>query len=525
MYDHLEMISVARYSLLVTVLASIPPLNAQEVKFIDLTSTKQRTELRHPPAPLADCSEGHCRGIVTGGGSVGDGVPDRRDPHALGIYLLRVSPTDISADQPFEAEFKVLNTGRASIELPISPHLSDLQPAYESTAFNYRSLALVVRAQDDAPSARPPCIGFVELFGAPEHEGSLLVLKPAEWLRVRANVKLTTCSEQLGPVQLIGEFWLRRNMFRPEPGGAITEVHNLFPNTTPTPPIAAHLIRRPASDETGASRIARSGPPQSQSELAEFADRIAQDIKSARKQELFPKLLVIDFADEKGHVTALGEYLADVLTASLAQRLGSTSVIDRKKFRDYLLSTGISPFDLQDIDVARWNAGKIGANLVILGHLRPLGAVKVTVTRVSDKKELSSIGTALSLTDEMESLSNKPLDWPATLDVVVPCVGTQRDVVAATFKEAGVKEPVCIRCPIPQYSDEARREKFQGNVKLNVVIDEQGHARTATIIKGDSYRLAAEATSAVKKWSFQPATKDGKPVTVCVPIEVTFRLY
>src|SRR5690349_22038481 len=101
MYDHLEMISVARYSLLVTVLASIPPLNAQEVKFIDLTSTKQRTELRHPPAPPADCPKNNCLGGGAGGVMVGEGATDRRDPRALGIYLLGVSPTDISADNPF----------------------------------------------------------------------------------------------------------------------------------------------------------------------------------------------------------------------------------------------------------------------------------------------------------------------------------------------------------------------------------------------------------------------------------------
>jgi hypothetical protein len=76
---------------------------------------------------------------------MGDGAPDQRDPHALGIYLMRVTPTDINAAEPFQVEFKILNTGTAPIELPVSPHLSDLQPSDESVAFNYSSLALVVR--------------------------------------------------------------------------------------------------------------------------------------------------------------------------------------------------------------------------------------------------------------------------------------------------------------------------------------------------------------------------------------------
>jgi hypothetical protein len=111
-------------------------LRAQEIKYIDLTDFRQRTELRYPPAPQSDCKEGTgCIGGAYGGGSVGDGAPDQRDPHALGIYLLRVTPTDINPAEPFQVEFKVLNTGTAPMELPVSPHLSDLQPSDESVAF------------------------------------------------------------------------------------------------------------------------------------------------------------------------------------------------------------------------------------------------------------------------------------------------------------------------------------------------------------------------------------------------------
>jgi len=78
-----------------------------------------------------------CVGGGYGGVGVGDGAPDRRDPHALGVYLLRVTPTDIDSTQPFEAEFRVLSTGLASIDLPVSPHLSDLQPTDASVVFVY----------------------------------------------------------------------------------------------------------------------------------------------------------------------------------------------------------------------------------------------------------------------------------------------------------------------------------------------------------------------------------------------------
>src|SRR5258707_13080785 len=94
-------------------------LKAQETKYIDLIALRQRTELRHPPAPQSDCREGTgCLGGGSGGGSMAGGVPHHPGPHALGIYFLRVPPTDINPPGPFQVGFKILKTGTAPIELP-----------------------------------------------------------------------------------------------------------------------------------------------------------------------------------------------------------------------------------------------------------------------------------------------------------------------------------------------------------------------------------------------------------------------
>jgi hypothetical protein len=159
--------------------------------------------------------------------------------------LLRVTPTDIDPTQPFEAVFRVLNTGLADIDLPVSPHLSDLQPADESVAFSYFSLALVVGVA--GPQRGMPSVGFVELYGSADHEGSILVLRPGEWITVRANVKLLSWPSALVDTNFRGEFWLRRNMFHPHPGGGFTQMENLYPNATPTPGISVHLLHPAAS--------------------------------------------------------------------------------------------------------------------------------------------------------------------------------------------------------------------------------------------------------------------------------------
>ncbi len=114
---------------------------AQELGYIDLASVQHRCDLRFPPQPPTNCEDG-TSGVGGGwrSGSIEDGASDMRDPHALGIFLLRVTPTDIDPTEPFEAEFRVQNTGLASIEVPAWRHLSDLKSDDESAPFSYFSI-------------------------------------------------------------------------------------------------------------------------------------------------------------------------------------------------------------------------------------------------------------------------------------------------------------------------------------------------------------------------------------------------
>jgi hypothetical protein len=236
---------VSRMLPLLLLIAACMPLNGQEVRYIDLTVVPQRTELRYPPAPPAKCEpDGSCVSGGIGGASIADGAPDPRDPRALGIYVLRVSPTEIDPAKPFEAEFRVLNTGRVSIDLPVSPHLSDLQPDDPSLTFSYFSLALVTEMLVE-PNVESRGLGFVQLYGSPDHEGTMITLQPGEWIRVKANIRLNTWPSKPSAARVYGALWLRKNTYRPHAGGSFTEVQNLYPNITPMAPetwLAVHLL-------------------------------------------------------------------------------------------------------------------------------------------------------------------------------------------------------------------------------------------------------------------------------------------
>ena len=76
----------------------------------------------------------------------------------------------------------------------------------------------------------------------------------------------------------------------------------------------------------------------------------------------------------------------------------------------------------------------------------------------------------------------------------------------------------------PEYSEEARKAKYQGTVLLYVEVDPSGKATNMRVLRSLGLGLDEKAMEAVKKWKFKPGYKDGKPVTVAATIEVNFRL-
>jgi TonB family protein len=93
------------------------------------------------------------------------------------------------------------------------------------------------------------------------------------------------------------------------------------------------------------------------------------------------------------------------------------------------------------------------------------------------------------------------------------------------YKAGGdVSPPIPISRPEPQYSEEARKAKWGGMVKLELVVDVDGHTKDIHVLTPLGLGLDEKAIEAVTKWTFKPGMKGGKPVPVKAQIEVTFRL-
>ena len=89
----------------------------------------------------------------------------------------------------------------------------------------------------------------------------------------------------------------------------------------------------------------------------------------------------------------------------------------------------------------------------------------------------------------------------------------------------GVSAPRALYTPDPEYSEEARKAKYQGTVVLWLVVDPTGHPQNVKVARSLGMGLDQKAIEAVRNWKFEPAEKDGKPVPVQINVEVNFRLY
>jgi len=88
----------------------------------------------------------------------------------------------------------------------------------------------------------------------------------------------------------------------------------------------------------------------------------------------------------------------------------------------------------------------------------------------------------------------------------------------------GVTAPTLLSKVEPEYSEEARKAKYQGTVVLYIEVTPDGKAGNIRVQRSLGLGLDEKAIEAVKKWRFSPGKKNGQPVTVAATIEVNFRL-
>jgi TonB family protein len=259
-----------------------------------------------------------------------------------------------------------------------------------------------------------------------------------------------------------------------------------------------------------------------QDQLRNLAARVLEHADKAGCKKSACTILVANFTDSSGSTSIFGMQLAE----------RNIQIVDRKRLYEFLETERIPSKFLAEDNAERWLAMEQFANAVLVGHLDGDGD-KLTVTlQLLDAHFL--VGPR-----ERREVRKGPLE---KVELTITGVDEQSRMAAEPFREAsaskvsedqgilragknGVTVPSGVYMPTPDYTDPARIAKFQGSLIVLVKISEEGRAEDLKVLHGLPFGLNQHALNTVRTWKFRPATLDGKPVPVQVPIEVTFRLY
>ena len=102
--------------------------------------------------------------------------------------------------------------------------------------------------------------------------------------------------------------------------------------------------------------------------------------------------------------------------------------------------------------------------------------------------------------------------------------GEGGDVDYLGTRGGSLTQPVVLTKIDPEYSEDARKARFQGTVRLRIVVGSNGRARDIKVSQGLGLGLDDRAIDAVSKWTFVPGKLNGKPTAVVAYVDVNFRL-
>ncbi len=86
------------------------------------------------------------------------------------------------------------------------------------------------------------------------------------------------------------------------------------------------------------------------------------------------------------------------------------------------------------------------------------------------------------------------------------------------------KNPMPVKQVKPEYPEIARRASVEGTVWIKILVDKQGKAKKAIVIKSDAEIFNEPARAAALQWVFTPAMMNNGPVSVWVAIPFRFQL-
>lgn len=94
----------------------------------------------------------------------------------------------------------------------------------------------------------------------------------------------------------------------------------------------------------------------------------------------------------------------------------------------------------------------------------------------------------------------------------------------AAFEPDRITPPRKVEAAMPSYPEDARKDRVEGVVVIQTVIDDRGKVARTRLLHGVHPSLDQAAVDAIRTWRFEPALLDGEPVAVYYNLTINFRL-
>ncbi len=116
--------------------------------------------------------------------------------------------------------------------------------------------------------------------------------------------------------------------------------------------------------------------------------------------------------------------------------------------------------------------------------------------------------------------------WEAKPAAKSASAAPQDEALPSDLYEAGPGlRPTILSKAKAEYTSAARNNKIEGVVILNVIFRSNGKITNIRVVRGLPDGLTEQAIEAARKIKFEPASKDGQPVSIRANLEYSFNLY
>ncbi len=134
-------------------------------------------------------------------------------------------------------------------------------------------------------------------------------------------------------------------------------------------------------------------------------------------------------------------------------------------------------------------------------------------------------GTVRVVQDKSITFTGQLVEIQKPTPVVEQPVVKKSEVVPGTLVTLGpdVTPPKSIKKTYGKYPPSARERHVQGTVQMSILVSETGKVLDVKLVKSAHPILDEVSLAAVRDWIFEPATKEGVPVRVWIPVSMTYQ--